>query len=89
MQQAGIREAKPEQDEGDALLKAINIHYVQTLVNQSARLAASSLGPGALAKGQGHQKKGRAGCPTPSWYLRGRGGSADGASRYKTVERIL
>lgn len=88
MQQAGIRKAKPEQDEGDALLKAINIHYVQTLVNQSAQLAASSLGPGALAKGQGHQK-GRAGCPTPSRYLRGRGGSADGASRYKTVERIL
>ena len=43
-----------------------------TLVNQSARLAASSPGPGALARGQGHQK-GRAGCPTPSWHSRGEG----------------
>lgn len=64
LQQAGIREAKPEQVKGDMLVKAIYIMY-KLLVNQSARLAASLLGPGALAKGQGHQK-GRASCPTPS-----------------------
>lgn len=68
-----------EQDEGETPLK--HIHYVQTLTSPLA--AASSRGP---APRPGAGTRGKAGCPTPPWYSRGRGGSADGASRYKNVE---
>lgn len=71
LQQAGIKEAEAGAGRGwCGWLKQYTL--CTDLVNQSARPAASSPGPGALARGQGHQK-GRAGHPTPSWHSRGKG----------------
>lgn len=71
LQQAGIKEAEAGAGRGwCGWLKQYTL--CTDLVNQSARPAASSPGPGALARGQGHQK-GRAGHPTPSWHSRGEG----------------
>lgn len=74
------RSQKPEQAEGVQLVNAIYTMY--KLVNQSTQLAASSPGPGASAGKRAPW--GRAGLSNTFLALKGkRGGSADGASRYK------
>lgn len=80
-----LRRQKPEQDEGVRLVKAIYTMY--KLVNQSAPLAASSPGPGASAGRRAPVGKGR--LLQQLLGTGGGGGSADGASQYKNMERIL
>lgn len=73
------RSQKPEQAEGVQLVNAIYTMY--KLVNQSTQLAASSPAPGL---GRERAPWGRAGSSNTFLALKGkRGGSADGASRYK------
>lgn len=74
------RSQKPEQAEGVQLVNAIYTMY--KLVNQCTQLAASSPGPGTSAGKRAPW--GRAGSSNTFLALKGkRGGSADGASRYK------
>lgn len=86
LQRAAIKEAKPEQDEGVQLVKAIYTMYkllISPLRWQRPRQVQAPQQEG------GHQW-GRAGSSNTFLALgREGGGSADGTSQYKNVERIL